>query len=68
MIRFDAQKEGWTMFAVYVMGSLGVIAGNYVYQFFCSHPDWAAATERSWFQGLALLLVGIAVSLRSINP
>jgi hypothetical protein len=44
-----------------------MVASNFVYQFFCDHPDWTAASERSFFQIVVLVVVGIALSIRSIN-
>jgi ABC-type spermidine/putrescine transport system permease subunit I len=55
------------MIPTFIGSALGMLAGNYVYQAFCSNPNWALATERSWFQLIALLAVGAALAIRSIN-
>jgi hypothetical protein len=55
------------MIITFIGASAGMIAGNYVYQLFCANPDWAVATERSFFQAIALIWVGAAISIRSIN-
>jgi hypothetical protein len=44
------------MTQAFIASSLGMIASNYIYQFFCSHPDWGVATERSFFQLAALAM------------
>jgi len=45
----------------------GMIVANYIYQAFRAAPDWAIATERSWFQFVALAAFGISWAIASIN-
>lgn len=54
------------MIAIFLASSFGMIVANFIYQFCCIQPDWAAATERSWFQVVALIGVGAALYIRSI--
>lgn len=55
------------MIGVFLGSSFGIISSNFIYQAFSAHPDWALATERSWFQIVALIGVGAALAIRSIN-
>lgn len=55
------------MVATFISSAVGVIAGNYIYQIMCAHPDWAVAHERSAFQAVALILVAAAIGIRRIN-
>lgn len=42
----------------------GLIGANFFYQAFSGH-DYAAATERSFFQGVALFAVWLVLSVRT---
>jgi hypothetical protein len=39
----------------YVLVTFGLVVGNFMYQAFAGH-DWESATERSFFQAVAVLL------------
>lgn len=45
----------------------GLVAANFLYQACCIVPNWAAATERSWFQMVALGALGASWAIASIN-
>lgn len=53
-------------FAIFISG-VSLIAGNYVWQFM-AHHNWAEANERSFFQAMALLVVGLVLSLQRLAP
>lgn len=53
------------MIATFISATVGIVASNYIYQWFCASPDWATATERSWFQLVALVGVGAALSINA---
>ncbi|MCK1717204.1 hypothetical protein [Bradyrhizobium sp. 141] len=55
------------MIATFLGAGIGIVSSNYLYQLISDHPDWAAASERSFFQIIALVVVGLALSIRSIN-
>ena len=55
------------MLSVFIGSSIALVFSNYLYQFCCVVPDWAAATERSFFQLVALIAVAAALAIRSIN-
>lgn len=55
------------MFATYMACSAGIVASNFIYQAMCNVPDWGAATERSFFQIVALAAVGLALIVRGIE-
>lgn len=55
------------MTATFIGVGLGIVSSNYLYQLISRHPDWATASERSFFQIVALVAVGLALSIRSIN-
>lgn len=54
------------MLAIYIGTSIGMVAGNYFYQSLCFQPDWGLATERAFFQAVALIVVGTAIGIRSL--
>lgn len=55
------------MIAVFIGSSAGMILANFLYQALCFEPNWDAAVERSFFQLMALIGVGAALAIRSIN-
>lgn len=51
----------------YIASGLAVVASNYIYQaMLVATPDWAEATERSFFQVVALVIVGVTILIRRI--
>jgi hypothetical protein len=54
------------MVGVFIGSSIGIVSANFIYAAFCSQPNWAEATERSWFQFVALIGVGAALAIRGI--
>lgn len=54
------------MVSTFLGCSIGLIASNYIYQAL-AQQDWAVATERSVFQAVALVAIGICLALRSVN-
>ena len=55
------------MVLTYIASGFAVVASNYIYQaMFVATPDWAEATERSFFQVVALAIVGVTLLIRRI--
>lgn len=51
---------------LYIFGGLvGLVGGNFAFQYFSSAPDWAQAMERSYFQmaGVAATWLVVAICL-----
>lgn len=46
----------------YVGILVGLIIANYGYQLFTTH-DWGTATERSWFQAVAIFTVWCTLAI-----
>jgi len=42
----------------------GLTLGNFAYQIMSATPQWGVAAERSLFQALILLVVGVMVTMR----
>lgn len=40
---------------------LSLAAANFAYQFMSGEPNWRAATERSYFQGVALFCYWLSI-------
>lgn len=55
------------MLGTFIGCSIGLLSSNFIYQAMCDHPDWVAASERTFFQAIALFAVGVALAIRSIN-
>jgi hypothetical protein len=53
------------MIGILLGSATGLVAGNFIYQLTCIHPDWSVAVERSAFQLFAVLTVGAGVAIRS---
>jgi hypothetical protein len=61
-------SNGRLFYSVSLLGLLvGLTAGNFAYQLFTAQ-DWITATERSFFQFMALLAVWILGLINQSNP
>lgn len=45
--------------------AFGLSAGNFIWQAMTAHPSWLTATERSFFQCVAILAVAITFAIRT---
>lgn len=54
-------------YGIFFGSMFGIIAANFIYQAWRDTPDWAIASERSWFQFVALAGLGISWAVASIN-
>lgn len=52
---------------VFFFVAAGLITSNYLYQAATVEPNWAAATERSFFQAVALLTMWVSLGIEGIN-
>lgn len=46
-----------------IFSFLGLAIGNYLFQLLKSPPQWDVAFERSYFQGVAILALVVALQL-----
>jgi hypothetical protein len=54
------------MIGAFIGSLIGIVSANFIYAAFCSHPNWAEATERSWFQAVAIVAFAAVLAIRRV--